>query len=168
VLFLGFSHGMLCPTCGAWTGIPWKTVRESMKTGVLSIDHARPHAEAHLESLISPSGFVPKPAEVFDRFTVNPKRGFWDLYLKAWPVLVAVVILIGAFAPKPNTQAANGGGAPTSDGPAHQCWEASDGSINGCRLSNGSMDGVATGTSLTCYFNEPLPTGNTTISCRED
>ena len=169
VLFLGFTHGMLCSICGHWTGIPWKTVRASMKTGVLAIDHPRPHAQAYLESLTSPQGFAPKASDVFDKFVVNPKRGFWDIYLKAWPALVALVLVVGLVVPKPTALAANGS-APslTSYGTAHQCWEASDGSINGCRLANGSIDGDATGTTLTCYFYEPLPTSDTTIRCRED
>ena len=54
VLFLGFTHGMVCSSCGAWTGIPWRQVKGAMKTGealsqvpgteVLTIERCSGHA----------------------------------------------------------------------------------------------------------------------------
>lgn len=168
VLFLGFSHGLICSTCGAWNPLSWQSVRAAMKSGVLPLDRPRPNAPALLAAAAAQEDEPAlQPAAVFDRLLVNPKRGPWDLYLKAWPVLVAALLVATAFAPK--TPAAAGGGDTVSQpayGAAHQCWEAPDGSINGCRLANGSVEGLASGTPITCYFDEPLPASNTTLRCR--
>ena len=90
VLFLGFSHGMICSTCGVWTPLGWQSVRAAMKLGVLPLDRPRPNAPAMLAAAAAQEGEPPPhPAAVFDRLIVNQKRGPWDLYLKAWPVLLA-------------------------------------------------------------------------------
>jgi hypothetical protein len=174
VVFLGFTHGMICSSCHTWTGIPWRQVKSAMKTGALPLDRTRPRASAALaaEALESSTPAL-KPAAVFDRLAVNPKRGPWDLYLKVWPVLVAVLLTGGALSPRPAAGGSTGTGTGTGTttttltlyGPAHQCWEAADGSINGCRLFTGGTYGSAVGTPITCYFTEPLPAGGTTIRC---
>ena len=173
VLFLGFNHGMLCSKCGTWTPIPWQTVRRAMKSGVLHLDRPRPNAPELLAAVAAETGEAPPPtAVVFDHLVVNPKRGPWDLYLKAWPVAIAALMLIGAVTPHttaPGTPAGLSQPAINSSyyGPAHQCWEATDGSINGCRMTGGSIYGTASGTATTCYFYEPLPTGDTTVRCSQ-
>ena len=169
VLFLGFSHHLICSKCGASTQLKWQSVRSGMKTGSLPPDRPRPNAPALLAAAAAQEGTPPpNPATVFDRLHVNPKRGFWDLYLKAWPVLVAGLLVVGAISPRATTATGSGGTsvAPPVYGAAHQCWEASDGSINGCRMSDGSVMGSASGTQITCYFNEPLPATETTLSCQ--
>jgi hypothetical protein len=169
VLFLGFSHGMICSVCGTWGPLPWRSVREAMKSGVLHLDRARPHAPALLAAAVADEGKpAPTVAAVFDRLLVNPKRGPWDLYLKAWPVLAAALLVLGAVTPKPATTAAGTGTTLSQPvyGTAHQCWEGSDGSVSGCRLANGSIEGFTTGTPITCYFYEPLSATTTSLSCR--
>ena len=47
VLFLGFSHGMMCSICGAWTSLSRATVRNAVKTGSFpstarDLTHPRP------------------------------------------------------------------------------------------------------------------------------
>jgi hypothetical protein len=169
VLFLGFSHGMACSTCTTWTPLSWQSVRAAMKSGVLPLDRPRPTGPALLAAAATEEGRPQlQPAAVFDRMLVNPKRGPWDLYLKAWPVLVAALLVAGALAPKTPAVAGSNGpnGSQPADGSAHQCWEAPDGSINGCRLVSGSIQGSASGTPLTCYFDEPLPAADTTLRCQ--
>ena len=181
VLFLGFSHGMLCSTCGTWTPLPWQSVRAAMKLGVLPLDRARPNGPALLAAAAAESGEPPlHPSAVFDRLLVNPKRGPWDMYLKVWPVLVAAIWVIGVVSPRTSTTYA-GGTTPYSQpasngslsssisayGPAHACWEALDGSVNGCRLASGAIMGVASGTPMTCYFKEPLSASDTSVHCSQ-
>ena len=173
VLFLGFSHGMLCSSCGTWTPLPWQVVRAAMKSGVLHLERARPSGPALIAAAAAESGEPPiHPSAVFDRLLVNPKRGPWDLYLKAWPVLVAALLVAGAASPRTSetyTGSSSPYAQPASDisvyGPAHACWEATDGSVNGCRLASGAVYGTATGTPITCYFAEPLPAGGATVHC---
>lgn len=155
VLFLGFEHGMACTTCQAWTGIPWREVRGAMKSGVLRLDRPRPNAPALLAAAAEAGEPPLHPAVVFDRLLVNPRRGPWDLYLKAWPVLVAALLVTGGVnaATRPSSSASPS--TPSATG-AHQCWEAADGSIAGCRMNSGVMMGDASGTPITCYFTEPL------------
>ncbi len=177
VLFLGFSHGLICTTCGSWSPLSWQGVREAMKTGVLHLDRPRPNAPGMLAAAAAESGQPPlQPAAAFDRLVVNPKRGAWDMYLKAWPVLVALLLVAGAVSPHSSPSLAGGGATGGSGttisqpayGAEHQCWEAADGSINGCRLDDGTVDGLASGTPLTCYFDEPLPATQTTIRCQSN
>ena len=171
VLFLGFSHGMICSTCRAWTPLSWQSVRAAMKSGVLPLSRSRPNAPALLAAAAAQEGAPPpQPAADFDRLVVNPKRGPWDFYLKAWPVLVAVLLVAGAVSPKAPAAAGDSGNTVSQPayGAAHQCWEAPDGSVNGCRLANGSVYGLASGTPITCYFDEPLPASNTTLRCRSN
>jgi hypothetical protein len=166
VLFLGFRHGMVCAACGAWSSLPWRRVRAAMKVGTLPLDRPRPNAPAALAAAAAEEDRPPShPAGVFDPLVVNPKRGAWDLYLKVWPALAALVLVVGVLSPGAS---AAGGSGTTLDpglGPAHQCWQAPDGSINGCRLANGSVEGSGSGTPITCYFDEPLPASATTITC---
>jgi hypothetical protein len=162
-LFLGLTHGMACSACRHWTGIPWRTVRAAMRTGTLPLDRPRPTAQAMLAAQAAEAGEPPPhPAAVFDRFDVNPKRGGWDLYLKAWPMIVAALIAIGALAPRTAPSQAASHSAP------HQCWEAADGSITGCRMADGTVEGETTGTPTTCFFDEPLPSADVTLRCTRD
>jgi hypothetical protein len=167
LLFLGFSHGMVCSICKTWTPLPWQTVRKAMKSGVLHLDRPRPHAPVYLAAAAGEGNPPANSTATFDRLIVNPKRGVWDLYLKAWPVAVALLLVGGATSP--HTQASGGTTSPSLSQPyssdAHQCWQATDGSINGCRLADGAIQGDAIGTPITCYFTEPLPETTTTLSC---
>ena len=103
----------------------------------------------------------------FDQFLLNPKRGPWDLYLKAWPVLVALVLASSALAPHPTAASPSGGSPATqaAEGPAHTCWLATDDSITGCKLADGSLMGYTTQSQTTCYFEEPIAEEATSLSC---
>jgi hypothetical protein len=176
VLFLGFEHGMACTACASWTPIPWQSVRAAMKSGLLPLDRRRPNASAALaaEGVHDDSSVIPSLA-MFDRLLVNPKRGPWDIYLKACPVLVALILVIGAVSPRTS---ASGTGVPSNganttlyapaEGPAHTCWQAPDGTVTGCRLANGSLMGYTTAAPITCYFFEPLPASATSVSCNSN
>ena len=170
VLFLGISHGLICSNCGAWTSLPWQAVRTAMKTGTLHFSNGRGHTRRPSwrpwpvkvsrpqfpgrvrppgrQSQARAMGSVPQGVAGRDRPTAGRRR----------PVT------------SPDGRPAPGGrwnsalSQPASD-PAHQCWAATDGSISGCRLVNGSVQGDATGTPITCYFTEPLPETATTLSC---
>jgi hypothetical protein len=171
VLFLGFSHGMICSACRAWTPLPWQTVRAGMKLGLLPLNRPRPNAAAALAADGSHDPSLPVPAGVFDRLLVNPKRGFWDVYLKAWPVMVGVLMIAGAVSPRSSASDAVSSsiGTPAvyapATAPAHTCWEAADGSVAGCRMANGSLMGYSTASTITCYFYEPLAATTTSVSC---
>jgi hypothetical protein len=163
VLLFKWEHGMACSNCGAWTGIPWRAVRSAMKTGVLHLERPRPGALAALSEMAAADNAPPPQlATTFDRFTVNPKRGLFDFYTKAWPVaVVAFFVLVGisvALNPRPT------GPEAVSEG-AHECWEAADGSVNGCRMASGEIVGTSIGTPVTCYFDEAKVESQETISC---
>lgn len=168
VLFLGFSHGMICSICGAWTSLSRGSVRAAMKSGKLPLERARPHSPEVLAAAAAESGEpVQPPSRLFDPFVVNPKRGGWDLYLKAWPVLVVAILVGGAISaalsPGSAVEAGNGP-APSPGYVAHHCWEALDDSITGCLMANGTVDGETSDSPIMCYFNEPMPSGR--LMCR--
>jgi hypothetical protein len=108
-------------------------------------------------------------AAVVDPVMVNPNRGIFDVYLKAWPVLAAIVLAI-ALANSSSSSAStypNGGNYDysTPTGQTHTCW-TSAGTINGCQSSSGGwLFGSQTGTLTTCYFDEPLLPG-ASAKCR--
>lgn len=167
---------MACTSCHAWTGIGWRQVRAAMKSGFLHLERPRPNAPALLAAAAEEAGQPPvHPSLVFDKLLVNPKRGPWDLYLKAWPLMVAVLIAAGSLSPRSTLATEPGGyssgsGAGTlvvapAYGDAHVCWEATDGTIRGCRMSTGTIVGTATGSTVTCYFTEPLSSTETTLRC---
>ena len=163
VLFLRFEHGMACVACGAWTGIGFRTMRRAMKTGLLPLPgRARPNTLEIREQVAEETGHRPTETELYDAVQVNPKRGAWDLALKVWPVavvaLVAALAIGAALPPGPEL--------PSPARPAaHTCWLDEDGYVNGCRNLDGSIEGTSTGTETTCYYTEPLPTGDFTIYC---
>ena len=164
LLFLRFQHGMACANCGLWTGIPWRQVRRGMKDRRLPLaGRKRPDALDVRERVADETGHRPSEAELYDTVEVNPKRGFWDLAVKVWPVavvaLVAVIAIGAAMPPGPKPPPAK---RPT----AHACWYQ-DAGISGCRYDSGTMEGYAIGTEITCYFFEPLPTGEWNLSCEK-
>jgi hypothetical protein len=170
LVLLGFTHGMACSTCHTWTGIPWRQVRVATKTGMLPLDRSRPNALELLAAAAPPDQPPLSPTAVFDRLQVNPKRGPWDLYLKAYPVLIALMVGFGMLAPGLSHRTAPGLASPAStlppsSGTPHTCWRDDDGSISGCRLDNGTIEGFSTGQETTCYFSEPLGS-QTSLRCR--
>jgi hypothetical protein len=95
VLLVWVRHGMICDACGEWTGLSWRQVRRAMKTGVMQLERARPVFTATRSSLADDFGRLPNVVQHFDPFVVNPKRGFWDIYLKLW--LGAVIAIVAFF-----------------------------------------------------------------------
>jgi hypothetical protein len=120
---------------------------------------------------------VPDAREVFDPVVVNPKRGFFDVYLKAWPVMVGLLVVSSYFShPSAATSAGSspaGPGTTTSFitprpviGTAHTCWGLNN-TVYGCRDDSTSamLFGEATGQQVTCWFVEPWLDGQT-ASCK--
>jgi hypothetical protein len=163
VLLLRFQHGMACAACGAWTGIGFRTMRRAMRTGRLALPgRKRPDALEVRAQITEETGHRPSETELYDTVTVNPRRGAWDLALKLWPLAVValvVVVVVGAVlppAPQPT---------PAARPAAHTCWLDETGNIMGCQYLDGTIEGDAVGTETTCYFAEPLPTGDVTLYC---
>lgn len=176
LLSLGWEHGMACTVCHAWTGIGWREVRAAMRSGELHLDRPRPAAMALLAAEAEQAALSneppPHPTVVFDRMLVNPKRGPWDFWTKAWPIVfVAVIAFSGVSAAlKPVTASGSRGSQSTGPAiapslPAHQCWLGQDGQLNGCTRSNGTVLGSGTGTPITCYFEDAALETSDTLSC---
>ena len=165
-LLVRFQHGMACGNCGAWTGIGFRTMRRAMKGGELALPgRSRPNTLDLRDKIWDETGRRPSEKELYDTVEVNPRRGPWDMALKVWPVLVAllvVAVVVAAMlppAPKP---------APARLPTAHLCWLDDEGFINGCRNDDGSTDGTPFGRETTCYYVEPLPTGDVSIFCPDE
>jgi hypothetical protein len=94
VLLVWVRHGMICAGCGEWTGLSFMTVRNAMKTGGLPLERARPNFAANRHQMADELGRLPNAAQVFDKLTINPRRGGFDLYLKVWLVAAALVLLL--------------------------------------------------------------------------
>ena len=153
------NHRLICGNCGAETKLGFGQVRRALREGKLPLP-PRANFQAYADALYENNERRPHESE-FDSIERNPKRDAWNVLLKAWPIIVVLAIagiafLPGVFAgaPEPSLQSAG-----------HQCWAAPDGSINGCRLNDGSIDGDATGTQITCYFTEPLPSREVNLTC---
>lgn len=234
VLFLGFSHLIVCTNCRAETPLSFLGVRRAMRLGRLPLERTRPEYEAAVreyfgagpgdwaafgvpvgssadvlrvryrelakklhpdagggeaafsqmatcyQRLLSTTGVnrresSPDPAELFDPIIVNPHRGFFDLYLKVWPVIALVVVSAVALNPSVAGIAPGGGGpsapaaAPLTTGPGappghvaserHLCWSVGT-ELVGCQASSGGMlFGTQAGAANVCYFWEPLTPG---------
>jgi hypothetical protein len=163
LLLMRFQHGMACANCGAWTGIGFRTMRQAMKTRTLPLPgRTRSNTLDIRDQIAEETGHRPTEKELYDTVQVNPKRGPWDLAVKVWPILVLAVVaflVIGAMLPSPPPAATPG--RPV----AHTCWLDNSGYVSGCRNLDGSMEGYAIGTETTCYYAEPLPTGDYTLYC---
>jgi hypothetical protein len=166
VVLTGIHHAIKCNRCGTWTKIPWKAARAGVKKKVMPLSLERPSFEELREDLWSLTGRRPTEADIFDRLDVNRHRGPWDLYTKAWPVLVALlVVAVMAFPRQAGTVAGN---PEAQHGEAHACWLSPTdvNTVNGCRLDDGSIAGNVSGTPVTCFFNEPIAETDDSIWCR--
>jgi hypothetical protein len=112
---------------------------------------------------------LPSASELFDPLVVVPKRGLFDFYTKAWPVLFAALAILGSLQPSRPADPSGIGNSSRADttllATAHECW--GDGEwVNGCVASNGTtLFGTRTGSPYTCYFAEPV-TPQMTMSCK--
>lgn len=156
VVPLWINHRLVCANCGAETKLGFRQVRQALSSGKLPLPH-RAKFDEYAEALYNDNQRRPAEAE-FDTVEKIPKRSGWNLYLLAYPVLL--VALVGALAFWPRTTP-----APTPR-TAHDCWLAADGSVNGCRMFDGTMAGDPLGDPTTCYFVEPLPTGDVSFTCK--
>ena len=95
-----FQHGMICEACGAWTGIPFLRMRAGMQRRQLPLDRLRPATQQLRDQWLADTGRMPTTADLFDQVVVFPKRGFWDAYLKVWPTVVVLFIVLIALNPR--------------------------------------------------------------------
>ena len=156
VLPIWINHRLVCANCGAETKLGFLQVRQALRSGKLPLPH-RANFDEYAGALWNDNQRRPAEAE-FDAVEKSPKRSGWNLYLMAYPVLVVALIAAAAFWPRPTP-------VPTPR-TAHDCWAAADGSISGCRMFDGTIVGDQSGDATTCYFVEPLPTGDVTFTCR--
>lgn len=154
------NHRLVCGNCGAETKLGFRQVRRALREGKLPLP-PRANYKAYADALWDAGERRPAESE-FDPIEKNPKPGGWNTFLKAWPVIAVIalaglVILPGLFA-KPATP------PPRS---AHDCWLA-DGFVAGCRMFDGTIEGVAEGSPTVCYFIEPMPTAEDyQFTCRD-
>lgn len=156
VMPLWINHRLVCTNCGAETKLGFRQVRQALSSGKLPLPHRAKFAE-YADALWQDNQRRPAEAE-FDPVEKNPKRSGWNTYLKLWPGLVVVLVAAVAFWPR------------TVETPpprtAHDCWIGADGSVAGCRMFDGSVVGDPAGSPTTCYFVEPLPTGDYRFTCK--
>jgi hypothetical protein len=79
--------------------------------------------------------------------------------------LVLAVALVLGFGIGRLGAATDAGGLVATYGQAHTCYLNADHKISGCLLNDRTTRGAATNSTVTCYFNEPLPTGTVTYHC---
>lgn len=175
VLPFWMSHRLVCGNCGAETKLGFRQVRGALKSGKLPLP-PRPGYPAYAQALFDAN--ERRPAEVeFDPVERAPKRIGWHTYTWLWTIgagVVIVLLVLGAALRSPTSPiaapigspGASPGASPTP-GMNHACWLADDGSINGCRMRDGSVLGYAEGSPTVCYFSEPLPTGDYSVRCRD-
>ncbi|HEX8026083.1 MAG TPA: hypothetical protein VF484_07760 [Candidatus Limnocylindrales bacterium] len=166
ILPIWISHKLICGNCGAQTKLSWGQTRAALRTGRLPMPH-REGFDAHAAKVYDETYRRPVESEL-DPITRNPKRDAWNVYLKAWPIIVGVLIAAVVFWPRASnpTPAGAPGASPSHVVIAHTCWvDPSSGTITGCRLVDGTVQGFTTGQQTTCYFLEPMPTGDATFKC---
>lgn len=166
ILLVAVRHGMQCSRCNTWTKIPWSAARTGVRKGVMPLSLARPSFDELRDDLWTLTGKRPTEAEIFDHLEVNPKRGPWDLYTKAWPFLVALFVI--ALVALPRQAAVVPGDPEVAHGEAHECWvtTSEDAAVNGCRLDDGTIFGDQVGVRTTCYFDEPLQETEDKLWCK--
>ena len=163
VPFLPFliRHRLTCTECGTERKLGFRQVRRALRERRLPLQ--RDGFKAWAVEAFEQTGRMPQEAEL-DPVEPNPRRGPWDLYLKAYPAIVAgLVLAVVLLSSRPPAPAAAAPTVPT----LHACWEASDGSISGCRMEDGTMVGRQSGTERECWFVEPL-TEQTRMICEGD
>lgn len=171
VLPFWMSHRLVCGGCGAETKLRFGQVRAALRSGKLPLA-PRPGFAAYAQALYDANERRPSETE-FDAVERVPKRSGWHTYTWVWTIgagVVLVLLLAGALLRSPASPVAaplaSPGASPTP-GSNHPCWLADDGSINGCRMHDGTVIGFAEGSPTVCYFSEPLPTGEYSVRCRD-
>jgi len=167
VLPIWINHRLVCGNCGAETKLGFRQVRTALKSGKLPLA-PRPSYPAYAQALYDAN--ERRPAEVeFDPIQRNPQRNHWNTYAWLWTVgagVVVVILVLSTILRTPSVPVV-APGASATPGVGHECWLAADGSINGCRLHDGSVVGFPEGSPTVCYFSEPLPSGDYSVHCRD-
>src|SRR5437868_15307945 len=160
------SHKLVCGNCGAQTKLGWLQVRRAMSSGKLPLPH-RAGFDALAQKAYDETYRRPVESEL-DSIVRNPKRDAWNTYLTAWPLIIVALIVVIVVLPRSPPAASSGPGPSASHVLVdHTCWVAADGSIAGCRLADGSVQGLSTGRETVCYFLEPMPTGDAQFRCKD-
>ena len=149
------NHRLICTNCGAERKLGFRQVRQALSTGKLPLG-PRPKFAEYAEQLWQNNERRPAESE-FDPVEREKGRSGWNTYLKLWPVLVLAGVLALALWPKPPP--AGPLAAP------HDCWIDAEGFVAGCRMADGTMQGVPEGSPTTCFFIEPMPTGDVSFRC---
>jgi hypothetical protein len=152
---LWIGHVLLCTDCGRERQkLGWRQVRSGLRSGKLPLG-PRPEFRTWAMNVFDETGRMPQEAEL-DPVEPNPKRGPWDLWLKAWPLVVAGLVIAVALAGFTRPAAPS---VPVVVAPsAHVCWHDRNEELIGCRMDDGTVVGSSDGYQLTCYFTEPMPT----------
>ena len=164
VVLFRLKHELVCTECADATGMSFGQARGAFKAAELPVlGRVRSAWPAIQEELWRSTGHRPTENEVFDPIVRNPRRGFFDFYVKAWPALVAALLLFAILMPR---QLAAVTGQPEQYGSPHTCWsDTATGDLVGCRLANGTIKGHQGPVTFTCYFDEPMR-ANVEYMCR--
>jgi hypothetical protein len=170
ILPLGIRYGLTCVACKKWTKIPRGQMTRGIREGRLPLDTPRPKFDATEPDYM---GNKPTAAQFLDPIVRNDKTTLSYLYMRIWPALAGVAVVAIAVSvafsivvgsPKtPMGQKINAN-LESRYGKAHDCWDSGI-TVNGCRLQNGTQVGSQVGTLTVCYFNEPMPDADQTITC---
>lgn len=160
-LLVSLKHRLVCTVCATERKLGWRQVRQALRAGRLPLP-ARTGFKAWANGVFEETGRIPNEA-AFDPIEPNPKRGPWNVWLTFWPFVLAGVVAYGLVMSGNRPPPPPAATVPVSQ--PHQCYEATDGTINGCRMSDGTMSGRGVGLLVTCYFVEPLP-ADARIYCR--
>jgi len=90
ILPVWLSHALICDRCGSRRKLGWRQVRAALSSGLLP-SPPRPEWPAYARRVFEETSRTPRESDL-DRIEKNPKRGPWDLYLKAWFVVVPAVV----------------------------------------------------------------------------
>jgi hypothetical protein len=103
-------------------------------------------------------GSAPDPKDLFDPIVKNRTRGFFEGYLKVWPVLATIVLVHAVLIqPPPGSHEAKMPFLVPDGATAHSCW-GTDGGLVGCQddTTTVMLFGTKSGRPMTCYFAEPF------------
>ncbi len=144
VLLLWVSHVLVCSGCGATSKLSWRQAWQASRTRRLPLDRPRSHFAAM--RLEDPYSIPADPATLFDPVQPQPGRSWFNLYTKAWPVLLVLVVASVVLAPRGAATSASGAIGPETG----RGWDT---------LAVGDCYNLSTVTGATV---PPLPTGATT------
>ena len=157
VALVRLNHAMVCANCQALTPVPFLVMRRALKARSFPMTKSRPDFDG-LPAVDERGISKPSAHEVFDPVIVNPRPGAWNTYIMVWPV-VAAVLLMFVIGTVGRADLSSHPSLENQYGPAHTCWQTTDGSVSGCRLSTGDIVGTETNTVVICYGQDADITG---------